>query len=501
MTVPKTCLDHMDLYHESQKLRNGEVYEVQADVTLADLGAFIDFACGNGDVLSEANAPSLKKLADEFKFRRLTQAFGEMCPPKSESDFDVLFAKISKVESKQCDSDRIIRALKEEIQHLRHIILGTSKKLEAGRHVQLALERINNTIECVPELDMRTRSIDLRLREMEDYFVDQHQNLRNELRAKHQQLAVKMEQAIVNYRYNADRTLESMLSQLKRDNDEDRKALESRVGEAITRQLQPVTNLLMEQGGMCRKALSGVDQLRLRVDRLEPCVDRLRLRVDRLEPCVDKLELHVDRLDLRVYLLEPRVDKLEPRVDRLEPRVDSVQNRLNVMAHSLAMGLPRELSAVVITDCRNTGIIQHLLPKLKASTNAGNAYMLADIFNWRTDNAYWSQNICEPCLTLSFQDAKVVLTRYDLKTYYPGRGDRGRHLKSWTVFANCDGRWISISNWRKSKFLNGPGKSEGFRVRGHKPSSEIELKMTDVNHAGTWELVLSGIKLYGWVFE
>ena len=246
----------------------------------------------------------VKKLADELKFRRLTQAVDEMCPAKSESDFDVLFAKISKVESKQCESDRIIRALKEEIQHLRHIILGTSKKLEAGRHVQLALERINNTIECVPELDMRTRSFDLRLRELEDCSVDQHQNLRNELRAEHQQLAAKTEQAISKYQYHADRTLESMLMRLKRDNDDDREALESRVDEAITRQFQPVINIVMEQVGMCRKAISDVDQLR--------------------------------------------------------PRVDSVQRRLNVMAHSLAMGLPHELSAVVITDCRETGILQHL---------------------------------------------------------------------------------------------------------------------------------------------
>ena len=38
-------------------------------------------------------------------------------------------------------------------------------------------------------------------------------------------------------------------------------------------------------------------------------------------------------------------------------------------------------------------------------------------------------------------------------------------------------------------------------MQGHKPSSEIELEMTNVNNAGTWELVLSRIQLYGWVFE
>ena len=446
MTVPKTCLDCTDLYHESRKLRNGELYEVQAGVTLANLRAFIEFACGNEHVLSEANAPGLKKLANEFKFRRLAQAVDKMFPPKNGIDFDVLFAKISQVESKQCEIDRIIRALKEEIQLLRQI-LGEhlASQTQTNRHVRLSLERIDNTIECVPELDMRTMSIDRRLREMEDYFVDQHQNLRSELRAKHEWLAEKTNKAISDYKFQADRTLEDMLRQLKQDNAKAAKALESEMSKQFTDLFEPVSDILAAQGSMYNDVIADVNQL--------------------------------------------------------HPRVDSVQRRLNVMAHSMAMDLPRELSAVVITDCRNTGIFRHIQAKVMLSTNAGNERMLPNILNWGNDRVYWSENIRNPHLILSFKDAKVVLTRYDLKTHQPNRGHRGRHLKSWTVSANCDRKWISINSRRGVEYLNGPGKAHGFLVRGHKPSNQIKLEMTDVNNAGTWELVLCGIQLYGWVFE
>ena len=441
MTVPKACLDCTDLYHGSSKLRNGELYEVQAGVTLANLQSFIEFACGHEEVLREDNAVCLKKLADEFKFRRLSQAVDKMVPSKNGIEFDVLFSKISRLESKQRESDRIIRALKDEIQQLRHTIGDhlVSQK-QTNRYVHLSLERIDDTIECVPELDMRTLSAQLRLQEMENYFVNQHKNLRDELITKHEVAIDKLREAMKQ---------------------EDEKRLTELSNDLITQNKTAMGSLISEFKNSLRAEANAQLEDKWAVTALEKAttdIGKVRNFLDATAPCLVSI-----------------------------PRP------------------PLELAVIDCRDTGIIRYLSENNRPVAVSSNAGGGRRIYDVLRIDTDEFYISNEVYKPFFEITCPGVFVVTRYRLKSYYpNPKRRlERTVYMKSWKLMPLNQSRVRQdpIDVQRDTDCLCGRGKIQDFVVSPHQPCHGIVLQMTDVNHGGTWQMALCGIELYGWYFQ
>ena len=440
MTVPKACLDRTDLYHESSKLRNGELYEIQAGVTMANLRSFIEFACGHEDVLREDNAAGLKKLADEFKFRRLSQAVDKIVTPKNGIDFDLLFSKISRLESKQRESDRIIEALKNEIHQLRQTIGDhlVSQK-QTNRYIHLSLERIDNAIECVPELDMRTLSAELRFQEMENYFVDQHQNLRNELIKKH-------EVAIGECREAAKQEGEKKLSELSHDLiTRNKTMMESLLSEFRNELIAEANAQLGDKWAITalKKATTDIWSVRNFLDATVPCL------------------FSIPRPASEFAVTDCRAT--------------------GIIRHLWEINRPCSIW-----------------------TNAGGGRAINNLLSIETDEFYISNNIPHPMFQITCPGVLFVVTRYRLKSYYPNpKKITTLHMKSWKLMPlnQLHLQQEPIDIQKGTDYLCGRGKVQDFVVSPHPPCHGIALEMTSVNHGVTWQMALGGIELYGWVFQ
>ncbi len=92
---------------------------------------------------------------------------------------------------------------------------------------------------------------------------------------------------------------------------------------------------LIEQFGEMRADIKelqkGMNNLEMRMDRVEKCLDRLEQRMDAVEQRLDRLEQRMDAVEQRLDRLEQRMDAVEKRLDAVEKRLDAVEKRLDAV--------------------------------------------------------------------------------------------------------------------------------------------------------------------------
>ncbi len=96
---------------------------------------------------------------------------------------------------------------------------------------------------------------------------------------------------------------------------------------------------LIEQFGEMRADIKelqkGMNNLEMRMDRVEKCLDRLEQRMDAVEQRLDRLEQRMDAVEQRLDRLEQRMDAVEKRLDAVEKLLDAVEKRLDAVEKRL----------------------------------------------------------------------------------------------------------------------------------------------------------------------
>ena len=131
---------------------------------------------------------------------------------------------------------------------------------------------------------------------------------------------------------------------------------------------------------------------------------------------------------------------------------------------------------------------------ITSSSNNEN-YSIENIVE-QNDNLFATENESNSWIQFDFKGTKVLLDRYNLKTFY-GITNSG-HMKSWVLQVSNDGEnYKEIDRHENCELLNGPLKAATFQVSYSTPQRFIRLKQIGPNWNGNNQLIMNQIEFSG----
>jgi hypothetical protein len=108
-----------------------------------------------------------------------------------------------------------------------------------------------------------------------------------------------------------------------------------------------------------------------------------------------------------------------------------------------------------------------------------------------------SENIPNQWLRLDFQDMRVRVLSYTLRTHVLDAGYC--HLKNWVIEGSLDSEeWIRLDTQNNNGDLNGKSRLAHFKISGSSPECRyVRVRSTGLNHQGAHYLVVGCFELFG----
>jgi hypothetical protein len=114
-----------------------------------------------------------------------------------------------------------------------------------------------------------------------------------------------------------------------------------------------------------------------------------------------------------------------------------------------------------------------------------------------TSTYFVSENISNQWLMLDFNDMRVRVLSYTLRTHVYDAG--ACHLKSWVLEGSLDSKdWTNLDTQNNNGDLNGKSRLAHFKISESSPECRyIRVRSTGLNHQGIHYLVVGCFELFG----
>ena len=137
--------------------------------------------------------------------------------------------------------------------------------------------------------------------------------------------------------------------------------------------------------------------------------------------------------------------------------------------------------------------------KIVYITSSSQGGVIGNIVEKNDHNCFVSKDVPNSWIQFDFNDKKVLLDSYTLKSRDYGKN--GSHLKSWILEVSNDGQnFTEIDRHTDCDLLNGFLKTATFNVSYSTPQRFVRLKQIDRNWAGFWQIVINQIEFSGFLY-
>lgn len=135
---------------------------------------------------------------------------------------------------------------------------------------------------------------------------------------------------------------------------------------------------------------------------------------------------------------------------------------------------------------------------ITASSSEHNSPTQVADFEW--DDFWYSQNEVDQWIMFDFQNVKVGITNYTIKTHRYSTDST--HMRSWDLEGSNDNtNWIVIDQ-RSTDILNGSSIVQVFMCKPIEQTFQyIRIRQTEENHRGDNILALTNVEFFGHIFE
>jgi hypothetical protein len=128
--------------------------------------------------------------------------------------------------------------------------------------------------------------------------------------------------------------------------------------------------------------------------------------------------------------------------------------------------------------------------------NTESRYQPQNAVDVLTDLDFLSANRPKPTLTYDFNDMKVAVTHYLLRSF--GEGINSYHPRSWVIEISGDGsEWNEIDRKENYEGLNGSHQSQVFEVQLIGEARFVRIQQTGNTWANNNHLTLAAFELFG----
>jgi len=116
----------------------------------------------------------------------------------------------------------------------------------------------------------------------------------------------------------------------------------------------------------------------------------------------------------------------------------------------------------------------------------------------RSDAVFWTAGVDRPFLCYDFVSARVVLSRYTVRTAPDVFNSLEYHAKSWDVEVSDDGIAWQLADRRTGVYLmRGFARAESFDVATQRAGRYVRITMTEETFGDDPNMALSAFELFG----
>jgi hypothetical protein len=147
-------------------------------------------------------------------------------------------------------------------------------------------------------------------------------------------------------------------------------------------------------------------------------------------------------------------------------------------------------------NAADRGVVAVTASSVNSQTNAAK-----NVLNLTGQTRYGSKRAPGQWICIDFKDSEVAVAHYSIRSQF-NAGVDAFHPKSWVLEGSMDGSvWTEFDAQRDNSQLNGQNLTATWATKRSKNVRYVRLRQTGPNHARNDEMWLSGIELFGTLYE